>query len=162
MRSKLALSGLQAVSVWLMLFGALQNLERGWFSQFEALILRKGSVLQEAWRGAQELQSAQGCVCLVWHTRSCTVAHSMTTTSSQLAASVLCPSPRDAPDAWEHQQSLAVSAAQFPPLTVIRLVHPETLLQVLGSDFRVQDLLPNRTGEPAPLLVVKALPKYPA
>lgn len=96
------------------------------------------------------------------HTRPCTVAHSVTAASSQLAASVLCPSPRGAPDAGECQQSLAVPAAQFPPLTVIRLVHPETLLQVLGSDFRVQDLLPNRTGEPAPLLVMKALPEYPA
>ena len=90
------------------------------------------------------------------------MAHSTTTTSSQLAASVLCPSPRGAPDARGHERSLAVSAAQFPPLTVIRLVHPETLLQVLGSDFGVQDLLPHRTGEPAPLLVVKTLPKYPA
>lgn len=79
-------------------------------------------------------------------------------------AGSLCPLPPPscAPATRGCRRSLAVPAAQFPPLTVIRLVHPETLLQVLGSDFGVQDLLPHRTGEPAPLLIMQTLPKDPA
>lgn len=58
--SKLAPGGPRAVSVWLVLFwGFTEHLEGGWSSQFEALIPRKGSVPQEAWRGAQELQSVR-------------------------------------------------------------------------------------------------------
>lgn len=101
-------------------------------------------------------------MCLVQHTRSCTMAHSTSAAFSQLTVSVFCPSPRGTQDTRGRKRSLAVSTAQFPPLAVIRLVYPETLLQVLGSDFGVQDLLPHRTGEPAPLLVMKTLPKYPS
>lgn len=120
----------------------------------EALGSREGSALQKAWWAAQFIQGGGvvlGLACLVLH-------------HCPFPASSLCPLPPSsrAPAARRCRRSLAVPAAQFPPLTVIRLVHPETLLQVLGSDFGVQDLLPHRTGEPAPLLIMQTLPKDPA
>lgn len=86
--------GLQTVCLACALWGFTEHLEMGYFSQFKALISRKGSVPLEVWWGAQDLQSVQGCMCLVCHTRSCTVAHSTTTTYSQPAGSVLCLSQR--------------------------------------------------------------------
>lgn len=144
------------------LWGFTMCLEKGYFSLVEALISEEGSASQEAWWEAQELQSVCSGVRVPGLARQvlhCVPQH------RHLLLPAQPPSSAPLPEALQmrgHQRSLTVSAAQFPPLTVIRLVHPETLLQVLSSDFGVQDLLPHRTGEPAPLLVMKTLPKYPA
>lgn len=56
--------------------------------------------------------------------------------------------------------SLPVPAAQLPAvlilaaLRVIHLVDTETLLEVLGPDLGIQDLLSRVAGEPASLLIV--------
>lgn len=63
--------------------------------------------------------------------------------------------------------SLPVSAAQLPAvlvltaLGVIHLVHTETLLEVLGPDLGIQDLLSRAAGEPASLLVMQTLAEDP-
>lgn len=63
--------------------------------------------------------------------------------------------------------SLPISAAQLPAvliltaLGVIHLVHTETLLEVLGPDLGIQDLLSRAAGEPASLLVMQTLAKDP-
>lgn len=63
--------------------------------------------------------------------------------------------------------SLPVSAAQLPAvlilaaLRVIHLVDTETLLEVLGPDLGIQDLLGCVAGEPASLLIVQPLTKDP-
>lgn len=65
------------------------------------------------------------------------------------------------------QGSLPISAAQLPAvlilaaLRVIHLVDTETLLEVLGPNLRIQDLLSHAAGEPASLLVMQTLAKDP-
>ena len=66
------------------------------------------------------------------------------------------------------QGSLPIPAAQLPAvlilaaLRVVHLVDTETLLEVLGPDLGVQDLLGHIAGEPASLLVMQTLAKDPA
>ena len=66
------------------------------------------------------------------------------------------------------QGSLPIPAAQLPAvlilaaLRVVHLVHTETLLEVLGPDLGVQDLLSHVAGEPASLLVMQTLAEDPA
>lgn len=64
--------------------------------------------------------------------------------------------------------SLPVPAAQLPAvlilaaLRVIHLVDTETLLEVLGPDLGIQDLLSRVAGEPASLLIVQPLAEDPS
>lgn len=66
------------------------------------------------------------------------------------------------------QGSLPIPAAQLPTvlilaaLRVVHLVDTETLLEVLGPDLGVQDLLSHVAGEPASLLVMQTLAEDPA
>lgn len=91
--------------------------------------------------------------------------HTVTFPQSPSLARGFASRPRPHPSA---RGSLPVPAAQLPAvlilaaLRVIHLVDTETLLEVLGPDLGIQDLLSRVAGEPASLLIVQPLAEDPS